>query len=158
MTPTAPPAAGLRTPWEELPRTLRDAVADVLGAPVRTAVTQEGGFGFSPGAAACVTTTDHRRAFVKAVSAETNPDSPTLHRTEARNASALPPNTPAPRPGEHQQQVEPRGGAHGVRPVDEDDPSRQPPPPGLPTLRAFQHAQGAAALDWLRKRLAPTPA
>ncbi|MFD8133448.1 aminoglycoside phosphotransferase family protein [Streptomyces mirabilis] len=95
MTPTAPPAAGLRTPWEELPRTLRDAVADVLGAPVRTAVTQAGGF--SPGAAARVTTTDHRRAFVKAVSGETNPDSPALHRAEARNASALPPNAPAPR-------------------------------------------------------------
>lgn len=321
MTATAPPAAGLRTPWEELPRTLRDAVADVLGAPVRTAVTQQGGF--SPGAAARVTTTDHRRAFVKAVSAETNPDSPTLHRTEARNASALPPNTPAPRllgtyddgtwvalvfedvagrqphvpwrEGEFRRvldAVEELGRAltpapfdaptaaqslahafqgwrqlidsgdtggegldpwtvahlhelaelsapwaefatgetlahgdlradnvlltedggvvfvdwpHAVRaapwfdlllmlpcvraqggpdpeevftahPLGRDaDPegvtatlaalagyfvqhSRQPPPPGLPTLRAFQHTQGAAALDWLRKRLAPTPA
>ncbi|QUW83137.1 aminoglycoside phosphotransferase family protein [Streptomyces mirabilis] len=321
MTPTAPPAAGSRTPWEELPRTLRDAVADVLGAPVRTAVTQEGGF--SPGAAARVTTTDRRRAFVKAVSAETNPDSPSLHRTEARNASLLPPNTPAPRllgtyddgtwvalvfedvagrqphvpwrEGEFRRvldAVEELGRAltpapfdaptagqslahafqgwrqliasgdtagegldpwtaahlrelaelsapwaefatgdtlahadlradnvlltedgrvvfvdwpHAVRaapwfdllvmlpcvraqggpdpeevftthPLGRDaDPdgvtatlaalagyfvrhSRQPPPPGLPTLRAFQHAQGAAALDWLRKRLAPTPA
>ncbi|MDG4864007.1 aminoglycoside phosphotransferase family protein, partial [Streptomyces sp. T-3] len=33
--------------------------------------------------------------------------------------------------------------------------SRQPPPPGLPTLRAFQGAQGVAALDWLRTRLGP---
>jgi hypothetical protein len=306
MTPTAPPAAGSRTPWEELPRTLRDAVADVLGSPVRTAVTQEGGF--SPGAAARVTTTDHRRAFVKAVSAETNPDSPSLHRTEARNASLLPSNTPAPRllgtyddgtwvalvfedvagrqphvpwrEGEFRRvldaveelgraltpapfdaptaaqslahafqgwrQLIDSGGTagegldpwtaahlhelaelsdlradnvlltqdgrvvfvdwpHAVRaapwfdllvmlpcvraqggpdpeevftthPLGRDaDPdgvtatlaalagyfvrhSRQPPPPGLPTLRAFQHAQGAAALDWLRKRLAPTPA
>ncbi|MCX4607510.1 MULTISPECIES: aminoglycoside phosphotransferase family protein [Streptomyces] len=321
MTPTAPPAAGLRTPWEELPRTLRDAVADVLGAPVRTAVTQAGGF--SPGAAARVTTTDHRRAFVKAVSGETNPDSPALHRTEARNASALPPNAPVPRllgtyddgtwvalvfedvagrqPHVPWREDEFRrvldaveelgraltpapfdaptaaqslahafqgwrqlidsgdtGGAdldpwiaahlhelaelsapwaefasgdtlahadlradnvlltkdggvvfvdwpHAVRaapwfdlllmlpcvraqggpdpeevftthPLGRDaDPegvtatlaalagffvqqSRQPPPPGLPTLRAFQHAQGAAALGWLRKRLAPTPA
>ncbi|KPI16652.1 aminoglycoside phosphotransferase family protein [Streptomyces mirabilis] len=321
MTATAPPAAGLRMPWEELPRTLRDAVADVLGAPVRTAVTQAGGF--SPGAAARVTTTDHRRAFVKAVSGETNPDSPALHRTEARNASALPPNAPAPRllgtyddgtwvalvfqdvagrqPHVPWREDEFRrvldaveelgraltpapfdaptaahslahafqgwrqlidsgdtGGAgldpwtaahlhelaelsapwaefatgdtlahgdlradnvlltkdggvvfvdwpHAVRaapwfdlllmlpcvraqggpdpeevftthPLGRDaDPegvtatlaalagyfvrqSRQPPPPGLPTLRAFQHAQGAAALGWLRKRLAPTPA
>ncbi|MBA2812476.1 phosphotransferase [Streptomyces sp. KM273126] len=31
--------------------------------------------------------------------------------------------------------------------------SRQPPPPGIPTLRAFQRAQGEAALQWLRKRL-----
>jgi aminoglycoside phosphotransferase (APT) family kinase protein len=30
--------------------------------------------------------------------------------------------------------------------------SRQPPPPGLPTLRAFQAAQGAVTLDWLRAR------
>jgi len=29
--------------------------------------------------------------------------------------------------------------------------SLQPPPPGLPTLRAFQGAQGAAALAWLRR-------
>lgn len=30
--------------------------------------------------------------------------------------------------------------------------SRRPDPPGLPTLRAFQHAQGMAALAWLRHR------
>jgi Ser/Thr protein kinase RdoA (MazF antagonist) len=30
--------------------------------------------------------------------------------------------------------------------------SRQPDPPGLPTLRAFQRAQGEVALDWLRQR------
>jgi hypothetical protein len=29
--------------------------------------------------------------------------------------------------------------------------SLQPPPPGLPTLRAFQAAQGALALAWLRR-------
>jgi hypothetical protein len=29
--------------------------------------------------------------------------------------------------------------------------SLQPPPPGLPTLRAFQGAQGAVALAWLRR-------
>jgi aminoglycoside phosphotransferase (APT) family kinase protein len=28
----------------------------------------------------------------------------------------------------------------------------RPDPPGLPTLRAFQRAQGAVALDWLRQR------
>lgn len=28
-----------------------------------------------------------------------------------------------------------------------------PPPPGIPTLRAFQRAQGDAALTWLRSRL-----
>ena len=30
--------------------------------------------------------------------------------------------------------------------------SRLPPPPGLPTLRAFQLGQGVVALDWLRRR------
>jgi hypothetical protein len=29
---------------------------------------------------------------------------------------------------------------------------RQPAPPGLPTLREFQAAQGSAALAWLRTR------
>ena len=29
--------------------------------------------------------------------------------------------------------------------------SLRPPPPGLPTLRAFQAAQGAVALAWLRR-------
>jgi hypothetical protein len=28
-----------------------------------------------------------------------------------------------------------------------------PPPPGLPTVRAFQTAQGRHAVDWLRVRL-----
>jgi uncharacterized protein (DUF2141 family) len=31
--------------------------------------------------------------------------------------------------------------------------SRQPPPPGLPTVRAFQAAQGETALDWLKARI-----
>ncbi len=31
--------------------------------------------------------------------------------------------------------------------------SRQPDPPGLPTVRAFQRAQGAAALAWLKTRI-----
>jgi hypothetical protein len=30
--------------------------------------------------------------------------------------------------------------------------SRRPPPPGIPTVRAFQAAQGAIALEWLRDR------
>ncbi|MFJ2031851.1 aminoglycoside phosphotransferase family protein [Streptosporangium sp. NPDC087985] len=32
--------------------------------------------------------------------------------------------------------------------------SRRPAPPGLPTVRAFQGAQGQAALEWLRERTA----
>ena len=95
MVPTAPPAAGVRTPWEALPEALREAVAELLGAPVVHAETQSGGF--SPGAAARLRTAAGRRAFAKAVSAETNPHSPRLHRTEARNAAALPAGVPAPR-------------------------------------------------------------
>lgn len=33
------------------------------------------------------------------------------------------------------------------------DQSRRPPPPGLPTVRAFQRAQGDALLPWMRRRL-----
>jgi aminoglycoside phosphotransferase len=96
MTTPAPLAAGVRTPWEALPPTVRDGVADVLGGtPVVHAVTQPGGF--SPGTAARIRTADGRRAFVKAVSADTNPHSPTLHRTEARRTAALPHTVPAPR-------------------------------------------------------------
>jgi hypothetical protein len=32
--------------------------------------------------------------------------------------------------------------------------SHRPPPPGIPTVRAFQAAQGAIALEWLRERVA----
>ncbi|MEO6531771.1 MAG: hypothetical protein ABI563_07755 [Specibacter sp.] len=31
--------------------------------------------------------------------------------------------------------------------------ARQPAPPGLPTLRAFQQEQGEAVIDWLHQRL-----
>ncbi|MFJ9630430.1 phosphotransferase [Streptomyces sp. NPDC101175] len=93
--PTAPPATGVRTPWEALPAHVHDAVARLLGSPVAHAVTQDGGF--SPGTAARVRTVGGTRAFVKAVSAETNPHSPDLHRAEARHAAALPPRVPAPR-------------------------------------------------------------
>jgi len=33
------------------------------------------------------------------------------------------------------------------------DAARQPPPPGLPTLRTFQQQQGEAVIHWLRERL-----
>ncbi|MEV6118250.1 phosphotransferase [Streptomyces sp. NPDC052109] len=95
MTPTAPPATGVRPPWEDLPAAVRDAVGEVLGAPVVRSQTQRGGF--SPGVAARVRTAAGGTGFVKAVSAEANPHSPGLHRREARNAAALPAAVPAPR-------------------------------------------------------------
>ncbi|MEU6552544.1 aminoglycoside phosphotransferase family protein [Streptomyces sp. NPDC046915] len=95
MASTAPPATGVRTPWEGLPEAVTDAVAELLGAAVVDAVTQPGGF--SPGVAARVRTAGGRRAFVKAVSADANPHSPSMHSAEARNAAALPATVPAPR-------------------------------------------------------------
>ena len=66
-----------------------------MGAPVVEAITQPGGF--SPGVAARLRGADDSRAFVKAVSADTNPDSPGLHRREARISASLPEHAPAPR-------------------------------------------------------------
>ncbi|WP_329341146.1 aminoglycoside phosphotransferase family protein [Streptomyces sp. NBC_00663] len=95
MSATAPPAAGVRTPWEDLPSYVHAAVADILGAPVVHAATQPGGF--SPGTAARLRTAHGHRAFVKAVSARVNERSPVFHRREARNTAALPAAVPAPR-------------------------------------------------------------
>ncbi|WP_327357351.1 aminoglycoside phosphotransferase family protein [Streptomyces sp. NBC_01304] len=89
-----PPATGARAPWEDLPASVRDAVVELVGAPVVEAVTQSGGF--SPGVAARLRLADGRRVFVKAVSAEANAQSPHMHRAEARNAAALPESVPAP--------------------------------------------------------------
>ena len=90
-----PQAAGVRAPWEALPKQVRDAVAAILGAPVATAATQRGGF--SPGVAVRLATVEGHRAFVKAVSVEANPVSPVLHRAEARHTAALPDRVAAPR-------------------------------------------------------------
>lgn len=92
MTP--PPAEGRRLPWSDIPPALRAEVEGQLGARVLEAVTQPGGF--SPGVAARLRLDDGRRAFVKAVG-DINPESPDIHRAEARIAAALPASTPAPR-------------------------------------------------------------
>jgi aminoglycoside phosphotransferase (APT) family kinase protein len=89
-----PPAEGARLPWESLPPEVRRAVERELGSRVARAATQPGGF--SPGVAARLELEDGRRVFVKAVGPEPNPDSPELHRREARVAAALLPETPAP--------------------------------------------------------------
>lgn len=89
-----PPAEGRRLPWNAIPGQLRRRVAELLGSGVVGAQTQPGGF--SPGVAARLTLADGRRAFVKAVD-ELNPESPDIHRSEARIAAALAENTPAPR-------------------------------------------------------------
>ena len=97
---TGPAAEGVRVDWAGLPAAVRAAVEQACGSPVARAVTQPGGF--SPGAAARLSCADGRRFFVKAVSAEANPDSPKMHRRESRVLAALGPliddgRVPAPR-------------------------------------------------------------
>ena len=93
--PTGPPATGRRLGWEQIPGWLRAEVEARLGGPVAEAVTQP--TGFSPGLAVRVRLANGRRAFVKAVGPEPNPDSPGAHRSEARVMAALPRSAPAPR-------------------------------------------------------------
>jgi aminoglycoside phosphotransferase (APT) family kinase protein len=88
-------ASGVRIGWADLPEPVRAAVEDIIGGTVVEARSQSGGF--SPGTADRVRTADGRRAFVKAVSADLNEQSPGLHRREARIAAALPAAVPAPR-------------------------------------------------------------
>jgi aminoglycoside phosphotransferase (APT) family kinase protein len=93
--PGPPPATGRRLAWADAPAWLRAAVEARLGGRVVEAVTQPGGF--SPGVAARLRLADGGRAFVKAVGPEPNPDSPGVHRGEARVMAALPGSAPAPR-------------------------------------------------------------
>ena len=83
----APPAEGARVAWQDVPQTVRGAIERVCGAPVTEAWTQPGGF--SPGVAARVRCVDGTRWFVKAASAELNPDTPGLHRQEANVLAGL---------------------------------------------------------------------
>jgi aminoglycoside phosphotransferase (APT) family kinase protein len=85
----------VRVHWEELPRSIRAAIEERLGGRVVDAITQPGGF--SPGLAARLLLDDGRRVFVKAVSEAANPDSPVMHRREARIVAALPESAPVPR-------------------------------------------------------------
>ncbi|KQV67575.1 hypothetical protein ASC64_10030 [Nocardioides sp. Root122] len=77
---TAPRAVGVRLPYAAVPAAVRTWVEDVLGSPVVATAEQVGGM--SPGCATRVTCADGTRAFVKAVGAELNPDTPGLFRRE----------------------------------------------------------------------------
>jgi aminoglycoside phosphotransferase len=92
---SAPAAQGKRLHWAELPADVRAAVATIAGAAIAGAQTQP--HGFSPGVAARLRLADGRRVFVKAVSAATNPESPAMHRAEARLTGAFPAGVPVPR-------------------------------------------------------------
>jgi aminoglycoside phosphotransferase (APT) family kinase protein len=85
----------VRVHWEALPDSVRRTIEKRLGGRVVEAVTQPGGF--SPGLAARLRLDDGRRVFVKAVSETANPDTPIMHRREARIVAALPASAPVPR-------------------------------------------------------------
>jgi aminoglycoside phosphotransferase (APT) family kinase protein len=89
------PATGARLHWEQLPGSFRHALEARLGSTVTASATQHGGF--SPGVAARLRLADGRRVFLKAISSHPNPDSPAMHRREARIAAALPASVPTPR-------------------------------------------------------------
>jgi Ser/Thr protein kinase RdoA (MazF antagonist) len=89
------PAAGIRLEYAALPERVRAWVDAELGASVVSAVTQTGGF--SPGVAARLATADGGRAFVKAVGAELNRDTPELFRLERVAMESLPVSRHAPR-------------------------------------------------------------
>jgi aminoglycoside phosphotransferase len=80
--------------WDEMPAPVRSAIEDRLGSRVVSARSQAGGF--CPGVAARLRLADGARVFVKAVCGSSNPDSPAIHRREARVAAALPAGVPAP--------------------------------------------------------------
>ena len=91
-----PAASGVRAPWTSVPEHLRARVLELLGGgEVVEAVSQTGGF--SPGPAVRLRTSAGRRAFVKAVSEQTNPDSPRMHRREAEYSAQMPEHAPVPR-------------------------------------------------------------
>lgn len=85
----------MRVDWDDLPPVVRDGLERRLGARVVEATTQRGGF--SPGLAARLRLEDGRRVFVKAVSESANPDTPDIHRREARIVAGLPASAPVPR-------------------------------------------------------------
>jgi aminoglycoside phosphotransferase (APT) family kinase protein len=95
MTAEPPPATGARLDWSALPERVRAAVEAWLGGPVVRATSQA--TGSSPGVAARLRTANGRRAFVKAVAPQPNPDAPAHHRREARIVGALPSSAPVPR-------------------------------------------------------------
>lgn len=84
---TAPRAVGVRQPYAAVPAPVREWVDQALGSPVVSTADQVGGM--SPGCATRVTCADGTRAFVKAVGAELNPDTPGLFRREVGVLDAL---------------------------------------------------------------------
>jgi aminoglycoside phosphotransferase (APT) family kinase protein len=145
------PAEGARVAWQDVPEPVRAAIEGVCGAAVIEARTQPGGF--SPGLAARVRCADGARWFVKAASAELNPDTPRLHRREAMVLADLDPlilagQLPVPRLRGTAEQ-----GPWFALVVDDVD-GRQPAVP----WRAHELGLVLGALDQLAEALTPAPA
>jgi aminoglycoside phosphotransferase (APT) family kinase protein len=88
----SPTRTAVRPSWDELPRSLRDGLADRLGA-ITSARVQGGGF--TPGLAARLQLASGERLFAKGIPAE-HPLAG-KYRTEADTARLLPATAPAPR-------------------------------------------------------------
>ncbi|WP_218887022.1 phosphotransferase [Cellulomonas oligotrophica] len=86
---------GQRLDWRDLPTSVRERIQTRAGARVSAETTPTSGF--SPGFVAVLELGDGHDVFVKAVSADQNPQAPELARAEVRAARALPPQVPAPR-------------------------------------------------------------
>lgn len=85
---------GVRSAWDEVPASVRGAVDALVGASVTTATNLDGGF--SPGPAARCELSDGRTVFVKAAGLALNPESPGIHRREAKVLASMPSGVPAP--------------------------------------------------------------
>lgn len=140
-----PQLSSPRITWSDLPASVREAVEEILGDRVVTARSQRGGF--SPGSADRVITAEGRRAFVKAVSAAQNPESPGIHRRELQISSRLPAHPAVP------ALLGSVDDGEWVVLVLEDVEGEQPTTP-------WQRAQLTAVLDTLREvaeALTPSP-
>ncbi|MGC4108197.1 MAG: aminoglycoside phosphotransferase family protein [Thermomicrobiales bacterium] len=147
---TNPPrAAGQRAAWTDVPERIVAAVNAAMGAPVVTA--RSFASGFSPGVAATIETASGDRAFVKAVSAVPNPDSPRFHRREIRVNRALPddPALPVPR---MRWSLDEGGDGWVVLLFDAID-GREPHQPWV----ADELSRAIAALDVMATHLTPSP-
>jgi Ser/Thr protein kinase RdoA (MazF antagonist) len=142
--PTAP-AAGVHLPWAQVPAAVR-SWADGFGEAGPPVSVRDLQGGFSPGATSLLEWPG-RTIFVKAVGPELNPESPAMHRREAR-ISALMPRSPR---YPHLLEAYDDGGwvALAFEAVD-GQPPRHPWEPG-------ELAQVADALATMHAELTPSP-
>ena len=156
---STPAAQGKRLHWPELPADVRAAVAAVAGAAIADAQTQP--HGFSPGVAARLRLADGQRAFVKVVfvdwpwGARGAPLldvvglAPSVRMQGGPDLDWLLARHPAAAAGGRHAANSLLAAVAGMF----TSRALQPPPPGLPTLRAFQDAQGRVAREMLAARL-----